>query len=173
MAVPWPFWLWVWLPLYSRETDAGRCSSLRLLSAAVPSLSLLSSCWSHAHLHDALFNNLPVWPAGAHQRGASPLGSAALAVRSKECSRAQQWREPCCHPMGRRRERTTWWGWSKRVLSLLDDLKCFLQYWHNDCLDQNTNQNVRSDFSFHVNFKASLQVTKSKGKRHSSTTGVT
>lgn len=79
------------------------CSTLflpppALLCGFLPVISL--SC--HAHLlHQALSNNLPLWPAGTLQREASPSGSAALAARSKGCSRAQPWKEPCCLPTGR------------------------------------------------------------------------
>lgn len=94
-------YLSLYSPLYSHDTD--RYVPCPLLT--FPSLSLLSSCMRFAEamrisfithcLKTDLFS-----PAGTRQRGASPLGSAALAVRSKECSRAQPWREPCCHLMG-------------------------------------------------------------------------
>ena len=73
-------------------------------------------CWSHAHLlHRASSNNLFVCPAGTRRRGASPLGSAASAAKSKECSRARPWREPCCRLMGWWRERMTWWDWCQNI----------------------------------------------------------
>lgn len=133
MTVKWHFGFGFGYLSFFSPLSWNRCSTLLLASppvlygsVPVTSLKLHALCWSHAHLlHYALFNNLPVWPAGTRQRGASPLGSAALAVRSKECSRAQPWREPCCHPMGLWRERMIWWGWSKSIL-ILDDLKCLL-----------------------------------------------
>lgn len=111
-------------PLYSRCSDAqSAVPCFPLLSSSVsfpppPLSSCMRFCRSHAHgppVAHCLTTPSPFWPAGTRRRGASPSGSAALAARSKGCSRAQPWRGPCCRHTGWWRERTIWWGCSENI----------------------------------------------------------
>lgn len=120
----------VWLPelystppLYCHDADAQSVHCSLLLpplprspapsSSTVPPLSPLSGCMRFAeamHISSASQppHCVPVWPAGTRRSEASPLGSAALEARSKACSRARPWREPCCRPTGWWREKMIW-----------------------------------------------------------------